>query len=115
PPGSEAQSDQLYSIGALVKTDGTITDVLPGSPAYDAGLGPHMTILAVDNRTFSVENLVSAIAHPSNGTIAVTVRNFDSVLTHDIRYGGGLRYPHLARIPDSQDDLTTMLEPRTVD
>jgi len=74
-----------------------------------------MTILAIDNRTFSLENLVAAISHPINGTIAIAVRNFDSVLTREIRYEGGLRYPHLTRIPDSQDYLTKMLEPRTVD
>jgi predicted metalloprotease with PDZ domain len=116
PPGFEAQSIQLYSIGAFVKTDGTIADVLPGSPAYEAGLGPHMTILAVNDRTFSLENLAMAISHPIDGsTIAVTVKNFDSVLTRQIRYGGGLRYPHLVRIPDRQDYLTKLLKPLNVD
>ncbi len=59
--------------------DGTISDVLPGTPAYDAGLGPHMTILAVDGRVYSADVLNESIAHPRNGKISVIVRNFDSV------------------------------------
>ena len=42
-----------YSIGIDVQKDASIFDVQPGSPAYDAGLGPHMTILAVDGRAYS--------------------------------------------------------------
>src|SRR4029077_11884054 len=90
PPGFEAAGAQWYSIGVFVKTDGTIADVLPGTPAYEAGLGPHMTILSVDGRAFSLERLTEAIAHPATGTLSVVVRNFDSVQSRDIRYQGGL-------------------------
>ena len=102
-----------YSIGISVKKDGAIFNVLPGTPAYDAGLGPDMTILAVDGRAYSSDVLNESIAHPRNGKILLVVRNFDSVQTCEIRYAGGIRYPHLERIPGSHDYLSEILEPRS--
>jgi predicted metalloprotease with PDZ domain len=101
-----------YSIGVDVDKDGTLSDVLPGSPAYNAGLGPHMKIAAVDGHAYSAGVLNEAIAHPGNGKITVIVRNFDSVETREIQYAGGLRYPHLERIAGTHDYLSEMLQPR---
>jgi predicted metalloprotease with PDZ domain len=111
-PGFDAAGMQLYSIGALVKTDGTIADVLPGTPAYAAGLGPHMTIVSIDGRAFSMETLTEAITHPVNGNLSIVVKNFNSVQPREIGYAGGLRYPHLERIPGSHDYLTEILVAR---
>ncbi len=102
-----------YSIGLLVKKDGTILDVWPGTPANDAGLGPQMTILAVDGRVYSSDVLNESIAHPRNGNISLIVRNFGSVESREIRYAGGVRYPHLEQIPGSHDYLTEILQPKT--
>jgi predicted metalloprotease with PDZ domain len=101
------------SIGFSVGKDGAIIDVLPGTPAYDAGLGPRMTILAVDGRVYSADVLGESIAHPRNGKITVIVRNFDTVEIREIQYTGGLRYPHLERIPGSHDYLSEILAPRS--
>ena len=38
-------------------------------------------------------------------------KNFDSVQTYEIHYAGGLRYPHLERIPDTHDYLSEILAP----
>jgi predicted metalloprotease with PDZ domain len=105
--------DGTYSIGLSVKKDGTIFDVLQGMPAWDAELGPNMVVLAVDGRAYSGDVLNQSIAHPWNGKIVLQVRNFNSVETHEIRYAGGVRYPHLERIPGTQDYLTEMLEARS--
>jgi predicted metalloprotease with PDZ domain len=102
----------MYSIGISVKKDGTIFDVLPGTPAYEAGLGPDMTILAVDGHVYSADVLNESIAHPRNGKISLLVRNFDSVESHEVQYAGGVRYPHLERIPGSHDYLSEIFEPR---
>jgi predicted metalloprotease with PDZ domain len=104
-----------HSVGMDVKKDGNIVDVWPGTPAYDAGLGPQMTILAVDGRAYSPEVLNDAIAHPQNGKIAVVVRNFDTVESREIQYAGGVRYPHLERIPGTHDYLSEILQPRSGD
>ncbi len=100
------------SIGMDLEKDGTIYDVLLGSPAYDAGLGPKMTVVAVDGNAFSPELLDESIAHPRSGKITLLVRNFASVETHEIQYAGGVRYPHLERIPGTHDYLTEILTPR---
>jgi predicted metalloprotease with PDZ domain len=102
-----------YSIGISVRKDGTIFDVFAGTPAYDASLGPYMTILAVDGHVYSAGALNEAIAHPQNGKISLVVRNFDSVETREIQYAGGVRYPHLEPIPGSHDYLSEILAPRS--
>jgi predicted metalloprotease with PDZ domain len=100
------------SIGLVLQKDGTIADILPGSPAYDAGLGPNMTVMAVDGNTFTPDLLDESIAHPKNGKISLLVRNFTTVETHELQYGGGIRHPHLERIPGTHDYLTEILTPR---
>jgi predicted metalloprotease with PDZ domain len=102
-----------HSVGLKVQKDGSISDVVSGSPAYDAGFGPHMTILAVDGHIYSADALNDAIAHPRNGKITLIVRNFDSVETREIHYAGGLHYPHLERIPGTRDYLSEILAPRS--
>jgi predicted metalloprotease with PDZ domain len=109
PRRIESRGVQRDSIGLTVATDGAIDDVVPGSPAYEAGLGPRMTVVAVDGRAFSMDALADSIAHPANGRIALLVRNFASVQSRDIRYAGGLRYPHLERIPAATDYLSDIL------
>jgi len=101
-----------YSIGMSVKKDGTIFDVLSGTPAFDAGLGPNMTILAVDGHVYSADVLNESIAHPRNGKISLVIRNFDSVESREVHYAGGVRFPHLERIPGSHDYLSEILGPR---
>jgi predicted metalloprotease with PDZ domain len=102
-----------YSIGMDVKKDGTIEDVWPGTPAYDAGLGPLMTLLAVDGTVYSADALNESIAHPRNGKISLQVRTFNSVESHEIQYSGGVRYPHLEQIPGTHDYLSEILAPRS--
>ncbi|MGA8505774.1 MAG: hypothetical protein WB762_09205 [Candidatus Sulfotelmatobacter sp.] len=100
------------SLGITLQKDGTIFDILPGSPAYEAGLGPNMTIMAVDGNAFSPDLLDESIAHPRSGKISLLARNFTTVETHEIQYAGGMRYPHLERIPGTHDYLTEILTPR---
>ena len=101
------------SIGIVPGKDGMIVDVLPGSPAYAAGLGPKMTILAVNGRAYSLEVLRDAIAHPQDGKITMIVKSFNSVQSYQVQYAGGLRYPHLERIPGTHDYLSEILAPRS--
>jgi predicted metalloprotease with PDZ domain len=100
-----------HSVGMDVEKNGSIFDVWQGMPAYAAGLGPRMKILAVDGRAYSADALNDAIAHPKDGKISVVAQNFDSVQTYEISYAGGLRYPHLERIPDTHDYLSGILAP----
>jgi len=100
------------SIGIVTQKDGKIVDVVVGSPAYDAGLGPGMIIMAANGLVYSADALNEAIAHPANGNVTLIVRNFDSVQTRELKYAGGLRYPHLERIPGTHDYLSEILAAR---
>jgi predicted metalloprotease with PDZ domain len=102
-----------YSIGISIMKDGSIFDVVSGTPAYEAGLGPNMTILSVDGHVYAPEVLNEAIAHPQNGKILLTVRNFNSVEVHEVNYSGGVRFPHLEQIPGAHDTLSEILAPRS--
>ncbi|MGH9717766.1 MAG: hypothetical protein ACRD4R_13710 [Candidatus Acidiferrales bacterium] len=102
-----------HSIGIKVEVNGTIFDVWQGTPAYAAGLGPHMKILAVNGRAYSADALNDAIAHPPNGKITIVAQNFNSVQTYVIHCTGGVRYPHLERIPGAHDYLSDILKPRS--
>ena len=102
-----------HSIGIDVNNGGTIDDVLFRSPAYNAGLGPRMKIIAVDGQAYSADALNDAIARPTNGKITLLVQNFGTVESHEIHYPGGLRYPHLERIPGTHDYLSEIFEPRS--
>ncbi|HEY0308736.1 MAG TPA: hypothetical protein VGB94_11295 [Acidobacteriaceae bacterium] len=97
------------SVGMNVRKDGMIADVILGSAAYKAGLGPSMTIMAVDGKSYSTDAMDEAVAHPKDGKITLLVRNFDTVQTREIEYAGGVRNPHLERIPGSHDYLGEIL------
>jgi hypothetical protein len=73
-----------------------------------------MKVLAVDGTAYSPEVLSASIAHPRSGKISLVVRNFNTVETREIQYAGGLRYPHLERIPGTHDYLTEILAPRNI-
>ena len=105
-----------FSLGLTVAdSDGKITDVVWGSPAFAAGLAPGMILLAVNGRAWSGDVLKEAIvaAQGGRGTIDLLVRNFDTFQTSRLPYHDGLRYPHLARIAGTPDRLGELLKPRT--
>ena len=45
--------DASYSLGFVVKKEGEFADVIYGSPAYLAGIGPGMKLVAVNGRAWS--------------------------------------------------------------
>ncbi|HEY1263722.1 MAG TPA: hypothetical protein VGF06_09370 [Terriglobales bacterium] len=100
-----------FSLGLVIKKDGTILDVAgPATPAYQAGLGPQMKIIAVDGQIYDPDRLEQAVAHPKDGKITLVVQNFDSVETRVVQYAGGVKHPHLERIPESHDYLSEILK-----
>jgi hypothetical protein len=48
-----------------------------------------------------------------NTPLNLLVQNFGTVESHEIHYPGGLRYPHLERIPGTHDYLCEIFEPRS--
>lgn len=106
-----------FSLGLTVSRSdkGQITDVVWGSPAYEAGLTTATKIIAVNGREFTPELLVEAIrsAKGTNQPIELIVKTFDRYNTVRIAYAGGLRYPHLQAIKGAPDRLSGILKPRT--
>ena len=104
-------------------SDGTIVNVQWNSPAFKAGLTPGMQIVAVNGRAWgggddadgggAVTLLKDAIlqAEHSSPPIQFIVKKEDVVSDVDVNYHGGLRYPHLERMPGTLDRMDAILAP----
>ncbi|MEA2692246.1 MAG: hypothetical protein QOJ16_1633 [Acidobacteriota bacterium] len=100
-------TDWSFSLGLQVKEDGAIRDVIPGTPAYKAGVGPGMKLLAVNGRAWKKEWVDAALreAKAGKGPIELLVESSDYYKTFSIDYHDGPRYPHLERDPAHPDLL----------
>lgn len=107
-------ADFLYSLGFTVNKESEFGDVRWDSPAFKAGIGAGMTLVAVDDREYTKELLEDAIkaAKDSKAPIKLTVKDFDRYRTIDVDYHEGLRYPHLERIEGKPDYLTPIFTAR---
>jgi predicted metalloprotease with PDZ domain len=108
-------ADFMYSLGIEVANEGDkITSVEWGSPAFEAGLAPHSTLLAVNGRSYKADHLRDAISDAKTGgaPIELLVRSGDLYRTVRVNYHGGLRYPKLERIEGTPDRLGELLAPR---
>jgi predicted metalloprotease with PDZ domain len=105
--------DLVYSIGVRVDRDGTIADVVPGSPADNAGVVPGMKLVGVDGRQGAADLLREAVrnSRTAPGPLIIELTNGNSKETHSLDYHSGARYPHLARIEGRPDMLTEILRP----
>jgi predicted metalloprotease with PDZ domain len=104
-------ADLTTLIGLIVRDDGTVVDVMHGGPAYDAGVGPGMKIVATEGRQFSIEALKQAIDAAKGGTtpIRMLIANGPQVETYAVDYHGGVQYPHLVRENGQPDYLSEIL------
>jgi len=102
----------FYSLGFLVRENGELEDVIPGSPAYDAGIGPGMKLAAVNGRRWSKHVLrdVLRASLEKEQHIDLLVENAEFFTTYSITYSGGEKYPHLERA-EGLDLLTNILNP----
>jgi predicted metalloprotease with PDZ domain len=102
----------FYSLGFLVRENGELEDVIPGSPAYDAGIGPGMKLIAVNGRRWSKhvlrDVLRASLEKPQH--IDLLAENAEFFKTYSITYSGGEKYPHLVRA-EGPDLLTNILNP----
>jgi len=104
----------VYSLGLSVANSGALTDVLWDSPAFNAGLTPGMTVLAVNGRVFKGDALKDAVttAKTDKAPITLLVRSFDRIDTVTLDYHGGLLYPSLERIAGKPDRLAELWKAR---
>jgi predicted metalloprotease with PDZ domain len=108
------QADESFSLGIWVKEDGTVEDIVVGSPAWEAGLGPGMKVVAVGGRTWATEVLAEEVraAKTSTAPIEIAAQHGDVLKTFRVNYHEGERYPHLERDASRPDLLRAILMPR---
>ena len=114
---SEKTSDAVdlsFSLGIIVSKEGTITDAIPGSPAYTAGVGPGMKLIAVNGRKYSKDIVRAALkaSVSSRQPIALLVENAEYYTVYQVDYHGGDRYPHLVRNEAQPDMLSEIAKAR---
>jgi predicted metalloprotease with PDZ domain len=98
--------DAQYSVGLFLKDNGGVRDTVEGMIGAKAGIGPGMTIVAVNGHRFSSDAWHDAIAaaKTSSTPIELIVENADYFRTIRLDYHGGEKYPHLVR-DESKPDL----------
>jgi predicted metalloprotease with PDZ domain len=105
--------DLSFSLGMTLSKEGDLRDVIPGSPAYAAGLGPGMKLIAVNGRKYSKDVMRSALrtAVHSRQPLALLAENGEYYSTYQVDYHGGEQYPHLVRVEAQPDTLGEIIRP----
>jgi predicted metalloprotease with PDZ domain len=113
--GKRKFHDYSDSIGLNLGGDGnTISGVIWNSPAWKAGLMKGGKIIAIDGLAFDGgDDLSSAIktAQRLETPIELLLQYGNHFRTVQILYTGGLRYPHLERVPGTPALLDDILTP----
>ena len=81
-------------------------------PAFRAGLSPDIQVVAVNGQPFSSAVLLSAVADSASTPLRLTLQDGETHRDVIVPYAGPLRYPHLQRLPNTPDRLTSLLAPR---
>jgi predicted metalloprotease with PDZ domain len=108
-------ADFSFSLGFSIAENGKFDDVIVNSPAYKAGVGPGMTLTAVNGRKWTPDVLKAAIkaAQGNSAPIELLVENGQFFQTYSVSYHEGVRNPHLERVSGQPDLLENMLAPLT--
>lgn len=104
----------MYSLGFWLRKDGEFGDVIPGSPAYQAGIGPGMKLVAINGRRLAKDVLHDAIrsAQVNQQPIELLVSNKQMFKAYSVTYQQGEKYPHLERQAAQADLLGDILKPK---
>lgn len=106
--------DLSHTLGLVLQGDGTVEDVVPGSPADQSGVISGMKLIAVDDDRWTPEAIRAAIAEPGkDGQVQLLFERNDRLSGFNVTYQGGDKYPTLTRATDgSPDYLSEILAPR---
>ena len=112
--GRNGDPGDVYSIGLKVGADGTVTDAIVGSPAFEAGVSSGMKVIGVNGRVYTHDLLEDAIkaAKDTSQPVTLLVVVDDYYRTCVINYHGGDKFPHLVRVADKPDYLDELIKPR---
>lgn len=106
--------DLSFSLGFIATKEGELRDVIPGSPAYAAGLGPGMKVIAVNGRKWSKDIIRTALKSGVHNQqpLALLAENGEYYTTYTVNYHEGERYPHLVRVEGQPDLLSEIIKPQ---
>ncbi len=109
----EKRLNLTFTVGMTISDEGTVGDVIHGAPAYNAGIGPGMKIIAVNGKQYSPDEMRQAVevSKSSAAPIQLIVANGAQFQTRSIDYHGGLRWPHLVRDAGRPNYLGEILKP----
>jgi predicted metalloprotease with PDZ domain len=107
----------MASVGLFLGKDGKVVDVLWNGPAFKAGFAPGMQLVSINGHPYSPQVLHDAIAtaQHDNQPLQIRAQNDGEVELHTVHYHGGLKYPHLKRVPGKTDYLEQVLAPKPVE
>jgi predicted metalloprotease with PDZ domain len=107
------QVDAWFSLGLMVNNSSVIDDVMVDSPAFQAGLGPGMKLVAVNGHGFNGDVLKGAIrgAKGTTSPIELIVSNENEFRTLRLDYHDGEKYPQLERVQGTPDLLDEIIKP----
>jgi predicted metalloprotease with PDZ domain len=111
---SQSFVNELYSIGLMADSEGSVRDVNPELAAAKAGLAPGMTITKVNGADFSLDGLRNAViaTKGNSGGITIDAVNGKESNTYKLNYTGGEKFPHLVRDNSKPDYLMAIAKPR---
>jgi predicted metalloprotease with PDZ domain len=94
-----------FSVGLTIREDGEVVDAIENTDGARAGIGPGMTVLAVNGRRFTPQVFRDALAAglKDSEPLELIIENTDYIRTFKLDYHGGEKYPHLVR--NEQPDL----------
>jgi predicted metalloprotease with PDZ domain len=106
--------DLSFSLGFIATKEGEVRDVIPGSPAYAAGLGPGMKVIAVDGRKWSKDVIRATLRGglSSQQPLSLLAENGEYYSTYRVNYHDGEKYPHLVRSEGQPDILDEIIKPQ---
>ena len=105
--------EEPYTLGIRVDDkEARIIDVVPGSPADEAGVAPDMKLVGVNGRKYSKDVLRDAIAaSPHAGRVELLCENKEFYKTYVLDYRDGSRHPALPRDNGARDHVSEILAP----
>ena len=113
--GDRKMVDYGASLGMVVSNkDAAVSTVRWDGPAFNAGIVPGSTLLAVNGYAFENERLKDAITANKDGQhpIELVVKHGEVVKTVRLDYRDGLKYPRLERIAGTPDRLSRIFAPK---
>jgi predicted metalloprotease with PDZ domain len=92
--------DLTHSLGLVIDKEAKVSSVLWDSPAFTSGIVNGAKLIAVNGVGYSKDVLTDAIkaAKAGTGSTRLIVQRGDRFDILDVKYAGGMRYPHLERV-----------------